>query len=121
LIKILVTGSTKWEDKSTIEKELSLLKDEFTNILIVHGNEPGAESITEEISTDLGIGTLIVSADYAEYQDLAISKRNETLIKNYDPHLLYCFANEIEKEPILKDLLKEAQERAIITKVIEQE
>jgi len=28
---------------------------------------------------------------------LAIQKRNEELIKSYDPHMLYCFADYVDK------------------------
>jgi len=118
VIKVIVTGSTGWTDASTIENELTLLKNEYPELLVIHGNEPGAESLVENVCSTLGIATITVTANFTEYQDLAITKRNEEMIRIYDPHMLYCFADEMDKEPILNDFLKEAQERAIITKII---
>ncbi len=118
MIKVVITGSREWTDESAIEKELKLLKTEYPELVIIHGTEPGAESLVENVCSALGIATITVTANFAEYQDLAITKRNEEMIRIYDPHMLYCFADTVDKEPTLIDFLKKAQERAVITKVI---
>ncbi len=118
VIKVIVTGSTGWTDASTLENELTLLKNEYPELLVIHGNEPGAESLVENVCSAPGITTITVTANFAEYQDLAITKRNEEMIRIYDPHMLYCFADYVDKDPFLIDFLKKAQERAVITKVI---
>ena len=82
VIKIILTGSTDWTDESIIKNELTFLRDEYPLLIVIHGNEPGAESIAENVCIDLGIATITVTADYAEYQDLAIAKRNEELIRS---------------------------------------
>jgi len=118
VIKVIVTGSRDWKDEAAIEQELALLKDEHPDLLVIHGTEPGAESLVENVCSALEIATIIVTADYAEYQDLAIFKRNEVMLSVYDPHMLYCFCADIEKEPVLSEFIQKAQEKAVITKVV---
>jgi len=72
VIKVIVTGSTGWTDASTLENELTLLKNEYPELLVIHGNEPGAESLVENVCSAPGITTITVTANFAEYQDLAM-------------------------------------------------
>jgi len=118
VIKVIITGSSDWTDSAAIEKELNLLRSEYPELVVIHGNEPGAESLVENICSALGIATIIVTADYTEFQDMAIAKRNAEMLSAYDPHMLYCFADDVKKEPELSEFVQKAQERAVITKVV---
>lgn len=117
-IKVIVTGSRNWTDSAEIETQLKLLKSEYPNLMIVHGTEHGAESMVEGVCASLGIATITVEANYSEYQDSAITRRNEEMLSAYDPHMLYCFTGNIENEPELSKLVRNAQQKAIITMVV---
>ena len=51
-MKVIVAGSTTWQDKDSIRDELSALP---ADSIVIHGDSPGADRLGRQIAQDLDL------------------------------------------------------------------
>ncbi len=86
-MKILVTGSRGWTNRSLIANEL--LSREPT--MVVEGGAKGADRITRQIAEDNGIEVREYPADWGTHRKAAGVIRNQQMLEEESPDLVLAF------------------------------
>lgn len=80
-MKVLVCGSRKWTSREAIAKRLSELPP---GTVIVHGDcEAGADALTEEVATELGLETRRYPADWSKGKSAGPTRNSDMLRKEH--------------------------------------
>jgi len=114
-MRILICGDRHWFDRETIKKYLKSLP---TGTIIIEGEAPGADTIAREEAEKLGLEVLKYEAKWARYGRGAGPIRNLQMITEGKPNLVVAFHNNIERSRGTKNMLKQAEEHKIPTRLL---
>lgn len=94
-MKLLICGSRGWKDVRPIEALIAGYKriaDELgTELVVIHGNARGADTIAETVAQNLGVTTIPCPADWARYKAAAGPIRNQQMLTEHHPDVVYAF------------------------------
>ena len=116
-MRIIIAGSSTWENSSSIRAVLESYPDSTT---VVHGDSPGADEIGGQVAEDLGMKVEPMSKiqdDYRRYRRGAWKALNERMIEK-GADLILAFHPDIEKSRGTKHLLKLADSAGIPYEII---
>lgn len=89
-MKVLVCGSRKFWDRSTVADRLGRLAP---NALVIAGGASGADSVAQSVARDLGLHVARVDALWHQYGKKAGVLRNLAMLK-LEPDLVIAFRNQ---------------------------
>ncbi len=116
-MKVIVAGSTIWDDRESIRQELAALPSDTT---VIFGDSPGADQIGGEIASELNLKVQPMSKhkdDYQRYKRGAWKALNERMLAS-DAELVLAFHPDLAKSRGTKHLVKLAQEAGVPVKII---
>lgn len=77
---ILVTGGRKFLDSGLAFDCITYLNQQFDNVIIIHGDAPGADSLANTICLEVGIDQVKVPAIWNKYNKAAGPIRNQLML-----------------------------------------
>lgn len=115
---VLVCGSRYCEDKSgVILKEMRKLALEYEISHFIHGGARGADTIAGKIAENMGFQVKVVHAEWKKYGPAAGPIRNAKMLKD-NPDLVLAFPHFSYQNKGTENMLKQAREKGIETRVI---
>lgn len=117
-MRVIVAGSTQWDDADAIHRELVELSSDS---VVIHGDAPGADQIGGEIARQIGLSVEPIaknSKDYRRYRRGAWKSLNERMIQS-GVELVLAFHPAIDKSKGTRHLVALANEMEIKVKIIE--
>lgn len=114
-MRILICGDREWNDFKTIDDFLATLSPDTE---IIEGDCRGADKISGYLAIKRGMKVYKESANWNKYGNEAGPIRNKLMIDKYHPDLVVAFHNNIERSKGTKNMLKQAKEHGIQTKLI---
>lgn len=87
-VRVAISGSRSITNKTFVFNSLDFflrrLLEEY-NVIIIHGNAKGVDSIANEWAIDKGLEIVVFEPEYGKYPlRVAPIKRNETIVENCD-------------------------------------
>ncbi len=95
MLRVLITGSTRWSDAETIRRELARLPAACT---LIHGDCPGADELAGRIGRELGHAVEAYrkeAEDYRRYGQAAWKRLNERMLHS-GIDLVLAFNTELQ-------------------------
>jgi hypothetical protein len=119
-MRILVCGSRDWNDFSKIENILKTYANTENNNsnTIIHGGCRGADSIGGYIGKKLNMNIAVYKAQWNKYGKAAGPIRNQQMIDEGKPDIVYAFHSCIEKSKGTKDMVNKAIENNIPVHIV---
>ncbi len=105
---ILVCGDRRWKDRDLIKVVLESLREEYSQIRIIHGNCEGADKIAGKIGKELGYQVRKFRADWDRYGDAAGPIRNREMITSQKISLVLAFHGDISKSRGTKNMINQS-------------
>jgi len=82
---IIFTGSRDWLDKEKVEKVLKAWSETSSELIVIHGDARGLDTLAETSAKELGITTIPMPAQWKKYGKKAGTARNKDMLE-----LLLC-------------------------------
>ena len=121
-VKVVICGSPQWTYDDTVRNEIIRLRRESRlegkKLLIIHGGEPGPETVAHEYCKKNGIDTIVQAAVKVLGQN-SYFRRNELILNYHKPDLVIGFAYSFKESQIVTDMLMRAREKGIEVKAID--
>lgn len=114
MTKYLICGDRNWRDPWLIYYFLVRLDKD---IIIMHGDAPGADSIAGAIASQLGFEVFAFPAQWDKYGRAAGPIRNRLML-DQEPDKVIAFHNDIENSKGTKDCVEETKKRGIPVEII---
>jgi hypothetical protein len=115
---ILVTGSRDWTAYEVVRKALIDQVDDwkcdFSDVLLIHGDAPGADRMSETAARGLGMRYKVMPANWNRYGPAAGRIRNNKML-DLNPHVVLAFPLPQSKGTV--HCMNEAVKRGIPVKV----
>lgn len=115
-MRVIITGSKHWTQDRYIEDEIVKLEKESRlsgkKLLVIHGGEPGPESIADEVCKARGIDTIVHPAVRAHGEN-SYYRRNELMLSYHKPDLTIVFVQNIKSSNVCSDMLNRARAKGI--------
>lgn len=112
---VLICGDREWNDFKIIDGFLATLPQDVT---IIEGNCRGADKMSGYLAKKRGMTVIPVSAKWKKFGKYAGPLRNSAMIHCYEPELVVAFHNDIEHSKGTKNMLFQASNAGIPTKII---
>lgn len=123
-MKVIICGSPHWGYNEIVKDVIVQLHRESRlkgkHLLIIHGGEPGVETVAQEYCEHLGIDTIIHPA-VRVLGDKGYLRRNELMLNYHKPDLVVCFAYSFKESVVMTDMLNRADLKGIKTKAVDYE
>ena len=123
-MRVVLCGSAHWNYDKIVEDEIVKLHRQSRldgkKLLVIHGGEPGPETVADTVCIKLGIDRIIHPA-VRVLGDNCFYRRNQLMIQYHKPDLVIGIAHEIETNKVIYDLLERANIKGIKTKAIDYE
>lgn len=116
-MRILVCGSRDWDNYSLIMEKLSILP---RNSTIIHGGCTGADEFAGSVAAALGLSVEVFHADWKNLGRRAGPARNQRMLEEGFPDVVYAFHDNVESSRGTKDMLKRAKKFGIPTFLFSQ-
>jgi len=104
MVRLLITGDRNWNNYKTIEEAILNLNPN----IIIHGGAKGADYYAGVIGKLLGIKVYEFQADWDKYGKAAGVIRNQQMLDEGKPDVVYAFHNNINESKGTKDMVKRA-------------
>jgi hypothetical protein len=114
-MRLLICGDREWTDLQLIRKAVKSLLPYLTEI--IEGEARGADSLGKKVAEDLNIPVLKFPADWAKYGKSAGPIRNQQMLDEGKPDIVFAFHNDIEHSKGTKDMVTRARKANIKTVV----
>ncbi len=115
-MRLLICGSRNWSDPEPVRREILARRNQIE--VVIHGAARGADTLTGEIATELGIPVLEFPANWKAYGKSAGPKRNTQMITEGRPDMVLAFTSDLGQSHGTRNMVKQAMEAGIPTKVI---
>ena len=123
-MRVVITGSKHWTYNRYIEDEITKLDKQARlkgkKLLIIHGGEPGPESIAAQICKKKGIDQIVHPA-VRTLGDNCYYRRNELILAYHRPDLTLVYVQDLMTNKVCADMLKRARAKGIMAKLIDFE
>lgn len=121
-MRAIICGSPQWTYDEIVKDEVVRLRRESRlsgrKLLIIHGGEPGPETVAHEYCQKLGIDTMVQNAVWVMGQNCYF-RRNEIMLNYHKPDLVICFALSFKESAVTADMIKRAEVKGIKIKAID--
>lgn len=118
-MRVIVAGSTTWENAKSIHAELSELPD---GSVVIYGDAPGADELGGSIARQLGLEAEPWAKnheDYRRYQRVAWKGLNERMLAS-GAELILAFHPDVDSSTGTKHLLELARDAGVTIKVVRE-
>jgi hypothetical protein len=123
-MKVIICGSPHWAYPETVKDNIAKVRrvahDQGSELLIIHGGEPGPETVAQEYCRELGIDTIIQETVRVRGES-SYYRRNELMLNYHSPDLVICFSYSFKESVVTSDMLKRAEAKGIKTKPVDYE
>lgn len=113
--RLLICGDRNWIDKDKIRLCIETIKPD----MIIQGEARGADKIARDIALDMGyvLGDTLLSfpADWDKYHKAAGPIRNQQMLDEGRPNVVYAFHSSIHDSKGTKDMIKRSIKAKIPT------
>lgn len=113
--RLLICGDRNWIDKDKIRQCIDVVDPD----VIIEGDARGADRIAGEIALDMGYvlgdSLLVFPADWDKYHKAAGPIRNQQMLDEGQPTMVYAFHNNIHDSKGTKDMIKRSLKAKIPT------
>ena len=121
-MKVVICGSPQWAYHDAVRDEVERLRRESRltgkKLLIIHGGEPGPESVAHDYCRKIGVDTIIQGAVRVRGQD-SYFRRNELILAYHKPDLVVGIAHSFKENKVVSDMLIRAREKGIEVRVLD--
>jgi hypothetical protein len=118
-MRVIVAGATAWSDAEAIRRELARLP---AQVVIIHGDAPGADALAGQVATQLGLAVVPMAKtkeDYARYQRGAWKGLNERMLAS-GAVLVLAFHPAIETSRGTRHLVEIARAAGVEVRVFSE-
>lgn len=121
-MRVIICGSPQWTYEEIVMDEIVRLRRESRalgrRLLIIHGGEPGPETVAHEYCRKLGIDTIVQEAVRVLGQN-SYFRRNEIMLTYHKPDLVVGFAHSFKENSVVFDMIRRAQAKKMKTRPID--
>ncbi|HWC39007.1 MAG TPA: SLOG family protein [Acidimicrobiales bacterium] len=122
-MRVLICGDRDWTDPGPIDTLLmNLVYEIATNgggpLVVIQGGARGADAIARERCEYHDIRCEQYDADWTTYGPAAGPIRNERMLKEGRPDVLYAFHDDIEKSRGTKDMVNRARRAGVRCRIV---
>lgn len=107
-MRLLICGDRHWKDYDYIYKILQEYSPMTT--VVITGGATGADSIANQIATELKMTTEVYPADWKRYGKSAGPIRNAEMIKKGCPDVVLAFHNNLQLSKGTANMITKARE-----------
>lgn len=118
-MRLLVTGSRHWHDRSAIDAELAFLHDEHSLECVIHGDCRGPDRMAGEWARANGVEEIACPAEWEKLGRAAGPFRNSVMIHEHRPDVVLVFHEDLEGSRGTKDMVNRAKRAGIPIKYYE--
>lgn len=108
-MRVLICGDRNWRDESSICGLIDILADNYPDLVIIHGGANGADSIAGDIAEFREVKVLEFKADWNKYGRAAGPIRNQQMLDEGKPNLIYAFHPDLKNSRGTLDMVKRAR------------
>jgi len=110
---IVFSGDRNWnKEKDSLDTVIKVLNElDSKKHILVHGGCKGLDLMVDKESKRLNFKVISCSADWKKDGKKAGPIRNSTMLKDYNPRIVYCFHNNIENSKGTKDMVNKCKLR----------
>jgi hypothetical protein len=123
-VRVIICGSPQWTYDEIVKDEIVRLRRECRlsreRLLVIHGGEPGPETVSQEYCRKLGIDTMVQEAVRVLGQS-SYFRRNELMLTYHRPDLVVGFALSFKESAVVSDMMKRAEAKGVRTKPVDYE
>jgi hypothetical protein len=116
MVRLLICGDRNWTNKALIKKHIMMLRPD----VVIEGEASGADSMGRDAAIELGISVKRFPANWGEYGRAAGPIRNQQMLNEGKPNIVYAFHNNISESKGTKDMVNRARKAGIKTVVIKE-
>jgi len=117
-VRALFCGQRTYTDRETIFKAIMGLTRES---VVIHGGAKGADYIAHEMAIKCGLGVEVYFADWKKDGKAAGPIRNQRMIDEGKPDIVYAFFNNRKESRGTEDMIRRAEQAGIPVVVFEEE
>lgn len=115
-MKVVICGSPQWTFDEIVKDELVRLHRKSRaagkRLLVIHGGEPGPETVAHVHCRKLGIDTMVQGAVKVLGHG-AYFRRNELMLVYHKPDLVIGFALSFNESAVVSDMIERAKIKEI--------
>lgn len=123
-MKLLICGSRGWKDPYPIETIIAgydiIAEGRGDTLTVIHGAARGADTMADHIARRWGVGRIKEPADWDRYGKAAGPIRNQKMIDDHKPDVVYAFRSA-GKSNGTDDMVSKARAAGIPTYVVTEE
>lgn len=125
-MRALLCGSRTWDNVGIIEEVIAGLytiaqgASEFGEpvpLTIIHGDAPGADRLAGSVAEEFGCEVIAVPAEWDKYGRSAGPKRNQKMLDEYHPSVVYAFRKDGESRGT-DDMISRARKAGALVRIV---
>lgn len=120
-MRVLICGSRGWSDPAPINALLAgldvLAEGAGEKLVVIHGDAPGADRLAKKLAHQWGAEVIDEPADWERYGKAAGPVRNQKMLDEHEPDLVYAFRAE-GKSNGTDDMVTKAKAAGLPTYVV---
>ena len=113
-MRVLFCGDRNWSDYSCIRQELEKLPK---GSIIIEGCAAGADSIAGWLAEQMGFEVMKFPADWKKYKRAAGPIRNQQMLDEGKPDMVFAFHENIEISKGTKDMVTRAEKAGLEVRI----
>jgi hypothetical protein len=113
MMRILVTGDRKWSDYNMIKEQLERVFKSNPDMVVIQGGAKGADALAAVAGQVIGVRVLTWPADWKSYGRAAGPIRNQKMLDEGKPDVVFAFHDDINASRGTKDMLDRAKKAGI--------
>lgn len=123
-MRVVICGSPHWNYDILVRDEIVRLKRQSalsgTSLFVIHGGEPGPESVAAKVCAELGIDQAVYPAARAR-GDGAWARRNQIMLQEHPVDAVVVFTHSVTKGSVTHDMIRRAELKGVRVKVVDAE
>lgn len=108
-MRLLVCGDRNWTNKELIRREVEGLRPD----VVIHGAARGADVLGGMAARELGIEVIEFPAQWEKYGRAAGPIRNQQMLGEGKPTIVFAFNNKISESKGTKDMIRRARKAGL--------
>lgn len=123
-MRVIICGSPHWSHNRIVEDLIIKIRQEShingKELLLIHGAEPGPETIALNLCNKIGIDQVIYPAQKT-MGDYGFKRRNQIMLQEHKVDLVLVFAHILNENSVICDMLERANRKGIKIKPVDYE
>lgn len=107
-MRVLMCGDRNWTDEKSIREVLSNLVAFHSEVIVIEGEAPGADSISRDVAESMGIQVLKFPALWKTFGRAAGPVRNKQMLMEGKPDMVCAFHNNLRDSKGTKNMVRQA-------------